>query len=360
MPEPKPVGAPLVEKARGHSENAEPKATPSYVDALGHLEYLETNLYKEPHLVPERLANKSALLAFLVAEGRAEYRELFTNSLTATRREARRLDEAFVPHLSWPKESYLDIFIHDKNIAPSNDDESEVSLNSRRGIRERVLLRSLSSVRTKEILELLDTTLEDKDKLLQATGIEYIEQAPSTARNEKILQANSALEASKKQSGEPKRNLLNLALDISTASLESLPEELSAERALAYLVASTSAHDLASQPNSFLPHIDEKEARDLRVYALEMSYFWIKQSADIYRELFGSNIGKITPQSLPNIQQQIKLVRENSQFINSALWFEGVYRNDYEQAVRGAENRKREIGREAVISALKSTVFNGS
>lgn len=348
---------------------------PSSVSLIHQLQEGDKHLYDDPNLKPGRLADKSVILAQLIANGQSSYQEQFVSCVSCAEREATKLAETHTPHLSWQTESYLHIFIDQKNLEPQSIEyanldtresmvgtESDTHLDYRRGSKQQELEYAVEHVRTTTLIDLLKKMVTSDDNPSPTTPLERLMRMTNSPENEpvtwrtsgnKIAQARSALDAGMHETGEMRNNLLNLALDTSTNALDALPEAPTVEKAAAYLIAATSVHDLASQPDSFLPRLEEHEARDFRVRALEIAAYWANQAATTYRELFGSPVGDITPESLAGISRTMAAVRDNTEYINDAFWFENVYEKDYTEATKTLDHRVRNIGQGAVILALK-------
>lgn len=356
--------------------NAEQAALlPSIATLTKKLDEIEAHLYDNTSLTAGKLADKSALLAQLVAQGATNLWEQFQGSVITAMRTANELTETHIPHRSWP-ETYLNIFIDENNLelqqyekgnldtqASEVATEDENHLDFRRKVKRNELGYAVESVRTDSLLKLLQPAAAnpDSETVSFQTLINTLvaspenEPIPSRAKNNRVSQARGALDAGLEQGQtvEMKNNLLNLALDIATTAIESLPEEPNTEKAAAYLIAATSVHDLATQPGSFLPQLTEAEARDFRVRALEMASHWVIEAAAMYRKIFNDPIGTVTPESFADIARKIASIKENEKSINHALWFEGIYGHDYQEAASALDHKVRHIGQRAIILALK-------
>lgn len=378
MPQPDRVsstimhGERIAEEAFEASNDARSLRRRPTAEILDELQYTDDHLYDVALLRQGRLADKSILLAELVANGETGYLEPLIASVSQTERELSNLTNQFRPHLTW-NEDYLQIFVFDKNLTPEKFEkanldshqteygtEDEVHLEYRQNRRENYLRYTIESIRAAHAVDLLQDFIKDPNDTPSfealvngAAVLPESESTPHPSRDDKTAQALSAFEAGTSQTGELRNELFNRALDISTNALETLAETTSTEKAIAYLVAARAVHDLASQPDSFLPHLEEHQARDFRVRALEIAAYWADQSATTFREIFGKPIGKITPESLPTIQRTIALVRANAGHINKALWFENIYKEDYEKAAARLDHQVHNIGQGAVIHALR-------
>ena len=335
------------------------------------IEESAAHLYDAPRDVPNNLLTQAVDRVKLGLLGDSSQWDEAVHDIVQATRTNERLKESFRPHTDWGEVTYYDIFVADAALPPrqyekgnheTHDSQlstaSEAATEAARMSRRTELVSAVHSALVDKAGKIFDqATTASTDTPEARQGLYEI--VTLVDAEEVAVKTTPAREAFEKALGltdnDPmkRKSLLNLALDMSVSAMDTLPDTPSASHGETYLTAARSLFDLTSEPDSFRPHLSEREAREFRTRAYEMATFWLQQAETAYNESLDITIGNITPDRLNEVRHQLEQTDVTLRRLQEIAWFTNIFRDKLEESEKYLQGTPRSLGSKAIIHALK-------